>query len=68
MTKGTACKARLLAEIFRERPLWKQGFSAHVKAWERWSASQSMRLFVNNPAFRAEYHARGGQLEFASYD
>ncbi len=58
----TRTQAAILASIFLEGPIFRMGFDAHVKAWKKATARDGFRLFNTDPAFRAEYHARGGQL------
>lgn len=52
--------ALLDAVFYTGTPIWKRGYAAHVRAWERHVQRTSFRLFHDDAGFRAAYHARGG--------
>jgi hypothetical protein len=50
--------AALFAWSFRERPVFRMRFDAHVRQWDRFMRRQVWRAFHTRPSFAAEYQRR----------
>jgi hypothetical protein len=53
-----AADRRLLAFSFRERPVFRMRFDAHVRQWDRHMRRQVWRRWHTDPGFAAEYQRR----------
>lgn len=49
---------RLFAAVFREGPVFRMGYDAHVQAWKREMGAAALLQWRHNRAFREAYEAQ----------